>query len=108
MMRLLLLFSLLLTTAACRRHVVVHEVQVTDGTGESEAVGTAPPAPQVESIPPAPSSTHVWIGGYWAWRGRWVWVGGTYVVRPRAAAVWVPGHWDQRPRGWVWVPGHWR
>ena len=33
---------------------------------------------------------------------------GRYVVRPRPAAVWVPGHWDRHPRGWVWVHGCWR
>ena len=26
----------------------------------------------------------------------------------RHGYVWVPGHWDRRPRGWVWVAGHWR
>jgi hypothetical protein len=108
MMRMLLLLALLSTAVSCRRHVVVHEVKVTDGEGESAPVESAPPAPQAETVPPAPSATHVWVGGYWAWRGAWVWVAGTYVVRPRPAAVWVPGRWDRRPRGWVWVPGHWR
>jgi hypothetical protein len=26
---------------------------------------------------------------------------------PRPHAVWIAGHWRNRPRGYVWVPGHW-
>jgi len=30
--------------------------------------------------------------------------------RPGPRTVWVPGHWQWRPRAgrWIWVPGHWR
>lgn len=62
----------------------------------------------VTTRPVRPSATHVWIEGEWIPKGR------TYVERPgywapipRPHAVWVPGHWDRRPRGYFWVPGHW-
>ena len=29
-------------------------------------------------------------------------------VPDQPAYAWVPGHWVQRPGGWVWVEGHWR
>jgi hypothetical protein len=36
-----------------------------------------------------------------------VWVPGHWEVRPRAAAVWVEGHWSRTSGGWRWTPGHW-
>jgi hypothetical protein len=71
-------------------------------------VNIAPPAARVEVLPPRPHPGWVWRPGYWAWHGRWVWVGGLYVHPPHVGAAWVPGHWAHHPRGWVWVPGHWR
>ena len=28
-------------------------------------------------------------------------------LAPRAGAIWLSGHWEHEPRGWLWVPGHW-
>ena len=73
-------------------------------------VTESPPPPREEVITTAPSSSHVWVAGYWTNTGsRWVWVPGHWEMRPRPAAMWVPGHWDKNPdeRGWVWTPGHW-
>nr|WP_283949748.1 hypothetical protein [Limobrevibacterium gyesilva] len=71
---------------------------------------TAPPTPQVEVIPAAPSQVVVWQPGRWGWNGSgWEWVPGAYVQRPQPAALWEPGHWDASPTGgYVWVAGHWR
>ena len=72
-------------------------------------IGVTPPALQAEIVPPVPGPGWAWRPGYWRWNGvRYVWVGGRYLRGPRAGAVWVAGHWAERPRGWVWVPGHWR
>ena len=30
---------------------------------------------------------------------------GTTTPQPRAE--WIPGRWEQRPRGWVYSEGHW-
>lgn len=69
---------------------------------------TAPPAPQVEVVPVAPSPYYGWAPGYWAWNGGWVWIGGRYVVRPTPGAVWVGGHWGRHGHGYVWIGGGWR
>jgi WXXGXW repeat (2 copies) len=71
-------------------------------------VRVGPPAARVEVVPPRPGPGYVWRPGYWAWRHRWVWVGGRYLRGPHPHAAWVPGHWAHRPRGWVWINGHWR
>jgi hypothetical protein len=68
----------------------------------------APPPLRVEVIPVAPSPYYVWTSGYWAWNGRWVWIGGRWVVRPRPTAVWVGGHWSRHGHGYVWIGGGWR
>lgn len=51
-----------------------------------------------------------WQLGHWAWSGtNRTWVEGQYVERPRATAVWEPGHWSQQPGGgYVWVDERWR
>ncbi|MGA2959430.1 MAG: YXWGXW repeat-containing protein [Thermodesulfobacteriota bacterium] len=39
-------------------------------------------------VPPPPPQ-HIWIQGYWAWNGRWVWQPGYWVIPPRPYAKWV-------------------
>lgn len=67
-----------------------------------------PPAPQVEVQPVAPGPDYAWTPGYWSWNGRWVWVGGVWVVRPHPHAVWIGPRWVHRGHGYVWVRGRWR
>ena len=65
-------------------------------TGPARAVVlTRPPPPvRVETQTVAPGPGYVWTTGYWRWTGTdYVWVPGSWVVRPRPAAVWVAGHW---------------
>jgi len=66
-----------------------------------------PPAPRREYEPPRPHPGYVWIGGHWAWRGRWVWTGGYWSGRRRGCG-WVPGHWVRTWRGYSWRDGFWR
>ena len=54
----------------------------------SVVVNGPPPAPLPEQPPPPPSPHAVWVGGYWHW------VGTQY--------AWIPGHWEQAPRGARW------
>ena len=52
----------------------------------------------------------VWQEGYWQWSPQprtYHWMPGTFAEPPRPAATWTPGHWQQRPDGWVWMPGSW-
>jgi hypothetical protein len=59
--------------------------------------------------PVAPGRTHVWIDEDWEYRGgRYVPVGGHWVMPPHPGWVWVPGRWVHARRGWQWRPGHWR
>ncbi len=79
-------------------------------TGRTIIVQQEPPPPRQEVRTISPGPTHTWVEGYWAYSGnRWVWVPGHWENRPRTDAVWMPGHWDKDPaqRGWVWTPGHW-
>jgi len=75
---------------------------------ETVVVTQAPPTQVVETIPPCPGPTYVWVGGRWVWRDRWVWAPGFWSPRPWNHAVWVEGHWVHRHHEWVWVNGHWR
>lgn len=74
-------------------------------------VPVAPPPPRPEAIPVlAPEKTGVeqWQAGHWRWNGHeHVWLEGRYVARPRLQADWVPGRWEERPRGWIYIEGHW-
>jgi len=111
-----LLLFLGASTFACgpRRVVVVHEQGTVQPAGDEETEEQAdaddePPVAVVETPPPSPGPTYVWVGGRHRWiGGRWVWNGGRWVVG-RPGHVWVPGHWEHRGRRvHVFVPGHWR
>ena len=67
-----------------------------------------PPAPMVEVRAVVPGPAFVWVGGYWSWRSRWIWVPGSWAVPPRAHAIWSPGRWYRHGGGWRWTPGYWR
>lgn len=96
--------SLLLAAASLAALLAVPSVEAARVT-----VRVAPPAARVEVRGVAPSSRHVWVGGYWSWNGSThLWVAGKWSVPPRGRARWVDGHWKNvPPGGWVWVPGHW-
>ena len=88
---------------------VTREVTTTGPATGEVLVTQAPPAPRVEVQTVAPGPGYVWTPGYWRWTGTdYVWTSGVWVVRPRASAVYVRGHWEHHAGGWVWIPGHWR
>ena len=77
--------------------------------GREVTVTKTPPAVQVETPTTSPGQRYVWTRGYWRWTGAdYEWVPGSWVERPRAAAVWVDGQWQSHRGGWVWVAGHWQ
>lgn len=52
-------------------------------TGFSIVIGSAPPPPRFESVPP-PRHGHVWAPGYWNWEGdRHVWMSGRWEAERR-------------------------
>ncbi|MHB8519243.1 MAG: hypothetical protein ACYDH9_00665 [Limisphaerales bacterium] len=67
-----------------------------------------PPPARVEIVPLVPGPDYVWAPGYWGWQGGWVWMSGSWVIRPRPGVIWVGGHWARHRRGLVWVGGYWR
>src|ERR1700712_1414813 len=70
-------------------------------------VVVAPPAVRYEARPVAPSPSHVWAGGYWAWRGgRHVWEPGRWLVG-RPGNIWVDAHWANEGGQWIFNEGHW-
>ena len=69
-------------------------------------VDVAPPPPQAEVIPVAPSASHVWLPGYWNWNPgmrRHVWVAGHYAMRQHGA-VWQNAQWVRFGPRWRYVP----
>lgn len=95
------------TTTEVRREVVNPRA----GTGpviREVVVTRPPPAVRVERVTTSPGAQYVWTRGYWRWTGAdYVWVPGSYIVRPRTTAVWVDNRWERRSSGWVFVAGHW-
>lgn len=88
-----------------RREVIVEPAPV---VGE-EVVVVAPPPLREEVIVERPSPGHVWIRGYWAWRGgHHVWVGGRWELPPHPGYVWVEPRWESRGNGYFFVAGNWR
>jgi hypothetical protein len=68
----------------------------------------APPAVQVETPPSRPSSSHVWVTGYWTWRNnQYQWMAGKWEIPPRMGAVWIPPRWQQEGASWRFFEGYW-
>ncbi len=109
--RSILVAGVVVLGAGCverRVYVPVYAAQPAPAPAPAVVVPGPPPAVPAEVVPVAPGPTYVWTPGYWAWNGRWVWVGGCYVARPRPQAVWVRGRWAPHGHGYVWVGGYWR
>ena len=88
---------------------VTREVTTTGPATREVLVTQAPPAVRVEAQTVSPGPNYIWTRGYWRWGGAsYQWVPGSWVARPRVAAVWVEGHWLRRGGGWVWVAGRWQ
>jgi len=67
----------------------------------------APPPMLVQAPPPSPFADAVWIGGYWAWQGRWVWSAGYWAPPPRPGYFWVEPYYEHRGSAVVFVNGFW-
>jgi hypothetical protein len=76
--------------------------------GAGEVVEVPPPAPRYEVIGVAPVVGHIWINGFWGWRGgRHHWVPGRWAA-PRPGHHWVSPHWGRAGNGWRLNRGYWR
>jgi len=84
------------------------KVVVTPSGNAVVYVKKTPPKVIVETPPPRPHTSAIWISGCWKWNGKkYVWVNGYWDNKPQGKE-WVPGIWEKTPRGWVWRPGYWR
>ncbi len=74
----------------------------------TQAPPTAP-AVVVDSRPARPSSAHVWLEGYWAWRNdRYEWVSAHWETPPHTNASWIPPRWEKRADGnYTFYAGYW-
>ena len=103
-----------LHNAGVSDNVVNYMINTQSSAAEAQATTTvvvpqAPPPPPVETIVvPAPGPGYVWVGGEWAWNGRWFWRVGYWGLPPYPHAVWIHGDWHRGPGGWRHDPGHWR
>jgi hypothetical protein len=100
--------SLRVTLAAALLSAALSACVVAPAPGYyGEAVYTAPPALQVETIGVAPAPGYFWIGGGWFWEGgRYGWHPG-YWSAPRAGYRWVPREWARVGGGWRVRGGVW-
>ncbi|WP_050462950.1 YXWGXW repeat-containing protein [Herbaspirillum autotrophicum] len=75
--------------------------------GVSIVIGTPPPPPRYERVPP-PRNGYVWAPGYWNWDGhRHVWAGGHWEPVRRGYMYDRP-QWRQGHNGWELQRGGWR
>jgi hypothetical protein len=111
-----MLLALTLATGCVTERVVVKErvpVQrqtvIVEEVDPTIVVREAPPPVVQEVVTVAPGSNHIWIAGYYGYRGgRYVWTSGRWMLPPGGHTTWVPGHWANGPDGWRWRPGQWR
>ena len=74
----------------------------------SMVVGSPPPAPLAETLPPRPSPSSAWIAGYWHWNGiDYVWVPGHWIEPPSGMSYAPPRYFDQRGMH-LYQPGAWQ
>ena len=76
---------------------------------EAVVIEVPPPPLREEIIIEQPSPDHIWVRGYWGWRGgQHQWQAGHWELPPQPGCVWVEPRWEHRERGYVFVAGTWR
>lgn len=83
------------------------EVEAPLAQPEPVMIDWAPPPMLVEAPPPQPFVDAVWIGGYWVWRGDWVWARGRWAPLPRPGCYWVHPYYEHRGNAVIFVDGFW-
>ncbi len=81
--------------------------------GPLSSVTLVPPVPLVactDGVTERPSPEHVWVPGWWVWRGPdcgYVWSSGRWVVPPERGYVWEPPWWRPKNGRYYWRDGAW-
>ena len=71
-------------------------------------IATGPPMPRTEIIVQPPSVYHVWVPGYYDYRGgTYIWIQGHYQLPPKGKKY-VPGQWQKTNHGYKHQRGHWK
>jgi len=66
------------------------------------------PPPEEEIVTVRPSTSDVWIPGYWERQpDTWTWIKGRWEKPPHKHAHWQKGQWSWQEGTWAWHPGHW-
>jgi hypothetical protein len=86
-----------------------HPEYVAQPTSALVEVTRPPPPARVETVPPSPAASAVWIDGEWTWRrARWAWLPGRW-VNATTGARFSPWVFVRGRDGRLWVaPGVWR
>jgi hypothetical protein len=100
--------STLLTGCVVRERTVYRQPPPPPPVGAEIVVDQPPPPPVVETVTVSPGPAYVWIGGAWAWHGRWVWERGHWAHPPHPGAFWVAHHYERRNGVYIFVRGGWR
>ena len=76
---------------------------------QAQVIVAPPPPPPTEVVYARPSRFHVWVPGFWAWRGgRYVWIAGHWERPPHGRRGWAEPRWERRGGNYVFIEGHWR
>jgi Domain of unknown function (DUF4124)/WXXGXW repeat (2 copies) len=67
----------------------------------------APPPLLNDEQPPCAEDGYLWTPGYWAWRGGYYWVRGSWVRPPQVGVLWTPGYWGYAGAIYAFHPGYW-
>ncbi|MGE3456257.1 MAG: hypothetical protein AB7O24_14190 [Kofleriaceae bacterium] len=85
--------------------------RVPDEDIAAERTTTAPQEPpplKVEAAPPPPIASVVWVAGFWQWNGvGWVWIPGSWQLKPATRVEWRAPEWRRRGSIHVLIPGGW-
>ncbi len=70
-------------------------------------IAEPPPPMIVETQPPCPNETFVWVGGFWFWDNHhYVWRKGHWAPPPHHG-YWYPPEYKKHKKGYRYQPGHW-
>ena len=71
-------------------------------------VRARPFLPGVMLRPVCPTFRHVWVADEYVPVGRgYAYRRGYWAIPPRRGLIWIAGHWENRPYGYVWISGRW-
>lgn len=84
------------------------EVRYDDEVYDDVYIAEPPPPLIVETCPPCPNETFVWVGGFWFWNNNhYVWRKGRWAPPPPHHGYWYPPEYRKYKHGYRYQPGYW-